>query len=411
MPEWAESKECGICRTKFTLTNRRHHCRCCGKSFCKKCSSKEVPIPKFGVEKPVRVCDFCYEQETGKDAHDTVAASGGAGAGTGAGGTDASDLQSMQKLAMQNQNLTPEQEVALAIERDRSLAASAPKQAAAAGGSSDAKAREQELKEREEMELAMALSMSEAESAKPQQQSSRQMPVMHQNYDYLEASAPEPSPSPAPSASSVYGSAFAEMQSHVEDPADTYQPVVAAAAAALPAPAPAPAPVARAAVAQPQVTFQPPAELQAHYEAEPEPAAAIRAPARGQAYELDYTVGNPLANEQDQTQLKSVQSGLALFELKLNRAATRGLGIQNNVEIQALLRSLSLMHPDLLARAGQLGDIKEKHEALREKYREIKAARQRYDFVCLFFFYGGAIFLSFQHYISRFISWGCSIHL
>lgn len=39
----------------------QHHCRACGQIFCGKCSSKYSTIPKFGIEKEVRVCEPCYE--------------------------------------------------------------------------------------------------------------------------------------------------------------------------------------------------------------------------------------------------------------------------------------------------------------------------------------------------------------
>lgn len=40
----------------------QHHCRACGQIFCGKCSSKYSTIPKFGIEKEVRVCEPCFEQ-------------------------------------------------------------------------------------------------------------------------------------------------------------------------------------------------------------------------------------------------------------------------------------------------------------------------------------------------------------
>lgn len=42
-------------------THLQHHCRACGQIFCGKCSSKYSTIPKFGIEKEVRVCEPCYE--------------------------------------------------------------------------------------------------------------------------------------------------------------------------------------------------------------------------------------------------------------------------------------------------------------------------------------------------------------
>lgn len=44
----------------FSLTQRTHHCRHCGRALCSKCSDQEVPIIKFGENKPVRVCQVCF---------------------------------------------------------------------------------------------------------------------------------------------------------------------------------------------------------------------------------------------------------------------------------------------------------------------------------------------------------------
>ncbi len=46
----------------FTFSIFKHHCRCCGQIFCGNCSSKTSPIPKFGIEKEVRVCDPCFDK-------------------------------------------------------------------------------------------------------------------------------------------------------------------------------------------------------------------------------------------------------------------------------------------------------------------------------------------------------------
>jgi len=46
---------CMKCNTDFSVTNRRHHCRSCGKLFCANCSSNTIDSD--------RVCDKCYDVE------------------------------------------------------------------------------------------------------------------------------------------------------------------------------------------------------------------------------------------------------------------------------------------------------------------------------------------------------------
>ncbi|KAL1453776.1 hypothetical protein WDU94_010089 [Cyamophila willieti] len=64
-PPWAEGDVCLECGTRFGLTMRKHHCRHCGRLLCSKCSSQEVPILKFNLAKPVRVCEVCVNVISG----------------------------------------------------------------------------------------------------------------------------------------------------------------------------------------------------------------------------------------------------------------------------------------------------------------------------------------------------------
>ncbi|KAI6223554.1 hypothetical protein M3Y99_01454100 [Aphelenchoides fujianensis] len=57
-----EAEKCMCCRNvTFTILNRRHHCRACGKVVCRNCSSKTFVLEGISKE-PVRVCDVCYNK-------------------------------------------------------------------------------------------------------------------------------------------------------------------------------------------------------------------------------------------------------------------------------------------------------------------------------------------------------------
>ncbi|ROT61389.1 Ankyrin repeat and FYVE domain-containing protein 1 [Penaeus vannamei] len=60
-PPWSEGELCMECGTKFGLATRKHHCRHCGRLLCSRCSDKDVPILKFSLNKPVRVCQTCFD--------------------------------------------------------------------------------------------------------------------------------------------------------------------------------------------------------------------------------------------------------------------------------------------------------------------------------------------------------------
>ncbi|CAC5367178.1 ANKFY1 [Mytilus coruscus] len=60
-PAWSEGEICLECCVKFGIKTRKHHCRHCGRLLCAKCSSKDMPIVKYNQQKPVRVCDVCFD--------------------------------------------------------------------------------------------------------------------------------------------------------------------------------------------------------------------------------------------------------------------------------------------------------------------------------------------------------------
>ncbi|XP_072921340.1 WD repeat and FYVE domain-containing protein 3 isoform X1 [Hemitrygon akajei] len=61
---------CSGCSMRFSLTERRHHCRNCGQLFCQKCSRFQSEVRRLKISSPVRVCQNCYynlQQEKGAE--------------------------------------------------------------------------------------------------------------------------------------------------------------------------------------------------------------------------------------------------------------------------------------------------------------------------------------------------------
>ena len=51
---------CIKCKSPFTLSRRRHHCRSCGGVFCASCCRRKTTVPSRGIHTEVRACDTCY---------------------------------------------------------------------------------------------------------------------------------------------------------------------------------------------------------------------------------------------------------------------------------------------------------------------------------------------------------------
>jgi len=136
-PEWSEGDVCHRCRVQFSTFTRQHHCRACGQVFCAKCSAKVCVLPKFGIEREVRVCDSCFDQHSTNEADNKVS-----NVTDKEGSKDSKELGSDLPAEYLASPLSKQPQEPVKV----------------AGGKTEA-----ELKEEEELQLVLALSKSEAE--------------------------------------------------------------------------------------------------------------------------------------------------------------------------------------------------------------------------------------------------------
>ncbi|XP_059455943.1 1-phosphatidylinositol-3-phosphate 5-kinase FAB1B isoform X2 [Corylus avellana] len=74
---WMPDQSCRVCYecdSQFTIFNRRHHCRLCGRVFCARCTENSIPAPSGDLRtareewEKIRVCNYCFKQwEHGRD--------------------------------------------------------------------------------------------------------------------------------------------------------------------------------------------------------------------------------------------------------------------------------------------------------------------------------------------------------
>ena len=57
---------CIKCKSSFTVTKRRHHCRLCGRVFCHRCCSMTMNLPVMGSS---RICADCFSGLAQDNAH------------------------------------------------------------------------------------------------------------------------------------------------------------------------------------------------------------------------------------------------------------------------------------------------------------------------------------------------------
>ncbi|XP_043722450.1 hepatocyte growth factor-regulated tyrosine kinase substrate isoform X2 [Telopea speciosissima] len=72
-PPFQEAARCDVCNCSFNAFKRRHHCRCCGRTFCHEHSSNQMALPQFGIQSCVRVCSDCFNTSSRSGGDDSWA--------------------------------------------------------------------------------------------------------------------------------------------------------------------------------------------------------------------------------------------------------------------------------------------------------------------------------------------------
>ncbi|KAH0629398.1 hypothetical protein JD844_011450 [Phrynosoma platyrhinos] len=327
-PDWVDAEECHRCRVQFGVVTRKHHCRACGQIFCGKCSSKYSTIPKFGIEKEVRVCEPCYEHLNKKAE------------GKGTASTELPPEYLTSPLSQQSQ---------LPPKRDETA-----------------------LQEEEELQLAIALSQSEAEE-KERMVCALIVGVVVV-FHYMKArqkstfstypkAEPTPITSSAPPVSTLYSSPVNSSAPLAED----IDPELARylnrnywekkQEEVRKSPTPS-APLSMGEPAAQSTEIQPAPLSVVEFSIPPQ-----------QQYQNGET------DESHEQFLKALQNAVTTFVNRMKSNHLRGRSITNDSAVLSLFQSINSMHPQLLELLNQLDERRLYYEGLQDKLAQIRDAR------------------------------------
>lgn len=325
-PQWADSDCCHRCRVQFSLVQRKHHCRCCGQIFCGKCSGKQAPIPKFGIEREVRVCEDCFDKLTKPSQ---------------------ADIEALSARVMGSSGKK----------------VSTPSKTAPASATAPAGKTEQELREEEELQLALAVSLSEAEAEQKKRQRTTSLPIGTRASSGLSNhNSPGAGRRSEPGSPKV--AADPEMARYLDR--DYWQGKAwmndGQRAAKVRSTSPAPSAPSDA----PQHT--------PNQKKEVEPAIeASQTPQDGEA------LTNGDASAELNAFLNTLRSALEIFVNRMNSNKLRGRPIGNDTAVQSLFMNITNMHTQLLQHISQQDDKRLFLEGLQDKISQIRDARSALD--------------------------------
>lgn len=330
-PVWKEGDECFRCKTAFGVITRKHHCRACGNIFCDKCSSKSSTVPKFGIEKEVRVCDSCYAQlQSGRTARDAQVIAGGEG----------------KKVTWADDQTWQDDQAAVMERYQRQRVQKAEK----ARKSNEEDAR---LKEQEELELAIALSLDEAEQSKTKTNIPQ---AVHNTIPKQEEPiAPDQLPALASDQDSdlqKYLDRSYWEQRNTETGAESKQ------------------------------DENLPSYQQTLNDTSPEtrqPTMSETVGAQQFVLQNDTSAEESAEKDQNAKFCKNLSASLDIFMNRMKADQARGKPISMDVTVQTLFKQISELHPALLDKMQKLEDKRTYWEGLSDKVNAITDARTALD--------------------------------
>ncbi|XP_059087624.1 hepatocyte growth factor-regulated tyrosine kinase substrate-like [Tigriopus californicus] len=328
-PEWAEGEVCHRCRTQFGLVTRQHHCRACGQVFCGKCSSKFCVLPKFGIEKEVRVCDSCFDQFGPKET-------------TSAKSSPVKSQRKERKSSM-DANLPAEY-----------LSSSLAQQPQNPPVKKEGKS-EEEIKEEEELQLAIALSESEAEAkAKAKQNTQRLI-----DPDTYAGTSKKPTETKEPGRNEEEISPelmrYLNRDYWEQKETERSQPAPAVTPEVDPSPVKSAAQVVGA---SPTVQMQ--------------PKMVNSLPVLGGAPETR-------SDEEMNEFVTTLKTQVEIFVNRMKSNSSRGRSIANDSSVQTLFMNMMAMHSQLLKHIQDQEDKRVHFEGLQDQLTQIKDARAALD--------------------------------
>ncbi|KAL3317952.1 hypothetical protein Ciccas_003392 [Cichlidogyrus casuarinus] len=324
-PIWVDGNECFRCKQPFTTFRRKHHCRNCGNIYCDECSTGRAQIPKFGIEKEVRVCDRCLVS-----------------------------LRSGETVSQTNPQTYP-------YKSQNTISASQRSPDLNKAQEEKARRRKEEQEEEEQLQLALALSASEAENReklKKQQQitapSHSSTAVSNQPVMPWQSKGPEieeMDPDLARYLNREYWETRGTKDNDQSVVNGTYSHYEPSAPTLM---SPTPSEMAASLPQQPELVFL-----------------------RGQPGSPDVIPGVPdLATNQQEEFLKNLNKVIDNLSSRLRSAQARGRSIENDTLIRTLYDTLLKMMSDLAKFREDAEKRRTFMESMQDKLTEIREGRE-----------------------------------